>query len=97
MNRIRYTCKNCGWSTSVVSQWADLKPKRCMNAKCNTSFVKESQSLIIEDPTRKAKSVKTEVKFDGKPKKPEPKLEVQNEKTNSKSKTSSKTKQSKAK
>lgn len=83
MSRIKYTCKNCGWMTSVVAQWADLKPKRCMNAKCNTSFVRESQSLLVDDPT-KAKLAK-------------PKVKVDNEKAISKFKSSGKAKQQQVK
>jgi len=49
-NKIKYTCKNCGWITSIRNEWADLKPKRCMNKKCNTSFQKSPESLIIEMP-----------------------------------------------
>jgi hypothetical protein len=49
-NKIKYTCKNCGWTTSIREEWADLKPKRCMNKKCNTSFQKFPESLIAERP-----------------------------------------------
>lgn len=49
-NKIKYTCKNCGWCTSIVAEWTDIKPKRCMNKKCNTSFIKTPDALIIEVP-----------------------------------------------
>lgn len=49
-NKIKYTCKNCGWTTSIREEWADLKPRRCMNKKCNTSFQKAPDSLITEVP-----------------------------------------------
>lgn len=49
-NKIKYTCKNCGWTTSIREEWADLKPKRCMNKKCNTSFQKSPESLITDRP-----------------------------------------------
>lgn len=49
-NKIKYTCKNCGWTTSIREEWGDIKPKRCMNKKCNTSFTKFRDSLIIELP-----------------------------------------------
>ena len=49
-NKIKYTCKNCGWTTSIREEWADLKPKRCMNKKCNTSFQKSPESLVMERP-----------------------------------------------
>jgi len=48
--RIKYTCKNCGWETSVIVEWADLKPRRCMNRKCNTSFLKHPEQLVIQMP-----------------------------------------------
>lgn len=49
-DKVKYTCKNCGWVTSIRKEWADLKPKRCMNKKCNTSFQKSPDSLITEMP-----------------------------------------------
>jgi hypothetical protein len=49
-DKIKYTCKNCGWFTSIREEWGDLKPKRCMNKKCNTSFLKYPDSLIIQVP-----------------------------------------------
>ena len=49
-NKIKYTCKNCGWTTSIREEWADLKPKRCMNKKCNTSFQKSPESLVTDRP-----------------------------------------------
>ena len=51
--RIKYTCKNCGWETSIIVEWADLKPRRCMNKKCNTSFVKNPDQLLIQMPEEK--------------------------------------------
>ena len=50
-NKIKYTCKNCGWTTSIREEWADLRPKRCMNKKCNTSFQKSPESLVTEMPS----------------------------------------------
>ena len=43
--RIKYSCKSCGWTTSIRQEWADMKPKRCMNKKCNTSFVANPEAL----------------------------------------------------
>jgi len=48
--RIKYTCKNCGWETSVIVEWADLRPRRCMNKKCNTSFLKYPDQLVVQMP-----------------------------------------------
>lgn len=48
--RIKYTCKNCNWKDSVIAAWADIKPKRCMNRKCNTSFLKNPEQLLVEYP-----------------------------------------------
>ena len=50
MLKVKYTCKNCGWSTSLPAQWADQKPRRCMNKKCNTSFRKHPDKLDIDNP-----------------------------------------------
>ena len=79
--KIKYTCKNCGWSRQIPAQWADLKPRRCGNPKCNTSFILDKDKLDIERP-KKAKPVK-------------PKQETKSEevKPSYKSKRSSKAKQ----
>lgn len=53
MNKIKYECKNCGWETSIREDWGDLRPKRCMNKKCNTSFLANKDSLIITRPEPK--------------------------------------------
>lgn len=74
MDRIKYVCKNCGWSTSIIAQWADLKPPRCMNAKCNTNFKKNPDSLQIINPRLK-KTIKKKVE-----KKEEAKVEKTNRK-----------------
>jgi hypothetical protein len=52
MKKIKYTCKNCGWETSIWEEWADLKPKRCMNRKCNTSFLLHPDALITTLPEK---------------------------------------------
>lgn len=51
-SKIKYTCKNCGWTTAIREEWSDLKPKRCMNRKCNTSFQKSPDSLLVELPEK---------------------------------------------
>lgn len=53
-SKVKYTCKNCGWFTQVRAEWADLKPKRCMNKKCNTSFMKWPEALIVQVPEKPA-------------------------------------------
>lgn len=57
MQKIKYTCKNCGWETSIREEWADLKPKRCMNKKCNTSFLKSPESLEVTIPQKEEPKV----------------------------------------
>lgn len=49
-DKIKYTCKNCGWCTSIRQEWSDLRPKRCMNKRCNTSFLKYKDALIVQVP-----------------------------------------------
>ena len=86
--RVKYTCKNCGWETSIRAEWADLKPKRCMNKKCNTSFLASPKDLIIERPEKPKPKPKPVTKKD------EPKVEKKEEKSekssNSKQKSSRK-------
>lgn len=53
MNDIKYQCKNCGWETSIREEWGDLRPKRCMNKKCNVSFAAKPDMLIITRPEAK--------------------------------------------
>jgi hypothetical protein len=62
-DKIKYTCKNCGWWTSIRQEWADLRPKRCMNKKCNTSFLKYKDALIVQLPLE----VPTEIVKEDKP------------------------------
>ena len=49
-DKVKYTCKKCGWNTSIRVEWADLRPKRCMNKKCNCSFLKYKEELQIDMP-----------------------------------------------
>ena len=53
MDKVKYQCKNCGWETSIRQEWGDLRPKRCMNKKCNTSFAAKPEALIITRPEPK--------------------------------------------
>lgn len=55
--KIKYSCKACGWTTSIRQEWADMKPKRCMNKKCNTSFVASPDSLETTLPVAVVPSV----------------------------------------
>ena len=48
--KIKYSCKSCSWTTSIRQEWADMKPKRCMNKKCNTSFVSNPEALEVTVP-----------------------------------------------
>ena len=61
IGKIKYTCKNCGWTTSIREEWSDLKPKRCMNKKCNTSFTRLPDSLEIELPEKPEELPKPQV------------------------------------
>ena len=56
LNRyIVYTCNKCGWQTAVLAQWADLKPKKCPNKKCNCLFLKEPDQLDVKLPVEEVK------------------------------------------
>ena len=52
---IIYTCKKCNWQTAIISNWGDLKPKRCGGRKCGTSFIKDADMLDIKLPKEMAK------------------------------------------
>jgi hypothetical protein len=60
INKIKYTCKNCGWETSIREEWGDLKPKRCMNKKCNASFLARPDMLVTQRPVKKKVEKKKE-------------------------------------
>lgn len=60
-DKIKYTCKNCGSFTSIREEWADLKPKRCMNRKCNTSFIKFPDALVVQMPNQSMEMPPTKV------------------------------------
>jgi len=80
--KVKYVCKNCGWATQIRWEWRDLKPKRCGNGKCNTSFLASPDKLEVNKP--KVDKVQ--------PKKQEKKEEVSKSvKTSNSKKTSSKT------
>lgn len=51
---IVYSCKKCGWQTAVLAQWADLKPKKCPNKKCNCLFLREPDQLDVKLPPEEA-------------------------------------------
>ncbi len=87
MNRIKYSCKNCNWTTSIIEQWQDLKPKRCMNSKCNTSFRKTPEALITQKPIKVEVKKETQSKNEGE----------KHGKSSNKQKTSSKAKQQQTK
>lgn len=60
LGKVKYTCNNCGWTTSIRAEWADIRPKRCMNKKCNTSFVADREALKIDRPKKPKKSSESE-------------------------------------
>ncbi len=60
MKKIKYTCENCGWETSIWQEWEDLKPQRCMNKKCNTSFRLNPEKLKVTRPEPEVEEPKQE-------------------------------------
>ena len=48
--KITYKCKSCGWTASVVAEWADQKPNRCLGKRCKTSFIKSPDKLATIMP-----------------------------------------------
>lgn len=58
MSKIKYSCGKCTiWSTEIREEWGDLKPRRCMNKKCNCSFIAEKQHLLISKVEEKVDEV----------------------------------------
>lgn len=49
-NRIKYTCKGCGWTNSITAAWTDTKPRKCPTKRCKTSFLKNPEKLLMELP-----------------------------------------------
>lgn len=72
MNRIKYECSLCGWSASVPSEWADVKPTYCGNSKCSHSktrapktkknFVLDPKALKVQRPNSESVVEKKVVK-----------------------------------
>jgi hypothetical protein len=50
--------------TTIRVEWGDLKPKRCMNKKCNTSFTKYPDSMVVQHPTTSKSETNTEKLLD---------------------------------
>lgn len=40
MDKIKYSCKNCGWEKELPLSWKAMVPKHCCNPKCEYSSVK---------------------------------------------------------
>lgn len=93
LKKITYVCKNCGWEKKLPEEWSDLRPKRCGNPKCNTSFVLHKDKLEIKFPKKleKVKKLKQEEKIDVKPQNSE--SDFKKEESDDKSKKRSKYKQ----
>ena len=78
MERIKYVCKNCGWTTHIRAEWGDIRPKRCPVKRCNTNFLafpekleihrpgepKQKQVLKISKPIEKAKESPAKAKVE---------------------------------
>lgn len=50
LEKVKYSCSKCGWQTSIIVAWADLRPKRCLGKRCKTSFLREPSALLVELP-----------------------------------------------
>lgn len=48
--KVVYTCKNCGREYSIREEWGDLRPKRCVNKKCNISFINNPDMVTVTRP-----------------------------------------------
>lgn len=104
--KIKYKCANCGWEASILAEWSDLKPKRCANKRCNTSFQAYPEKLVTELPEglKEKKTVKSRKKpaedsskkkelAEKRQKRQEKKADNEQKDTDSKEKSSSETKQ----
>jgi hypothetical protein len=52
LKQIKYTCIKCNWQGSITELWGDLKPRRCPNKRCKTSFRKNPELLKVELPKK---------------------------------------------
>jgi len=86
MNKVIFTCKNCGWDGQLVSNWADIKPVFCPNKKCQfskekskgrKSFRSNPEMLEITFPREEQKKeVKKDISANKSPKLKPKKLEL---------------------
>lgn len=56
---IYYKCKDCGWMTRIMKQWAGDKPSKCMARKCKAHFIKNPEKLeilVVEESKKLDKS-----------------------------------------
>jgi len=61
----------CGWSASVPSEWADIKPTYCGNSKCayskarapktKKSFALDQKALKVHKPKEESSAVEKKV------------------------------------
>lgn len=55
--RIVYTCKKCGWKSSILVAWGDIRPKKCAGRRCQrnkpNAFLKYTEDLLILKPQLK--------------------------------------------
>lgn len=40
MRKVKYRCKGCGWTKTLVAEWADVKPRFCFTPTCEMSVKK---------------------------------------------------------
>jgi len=61
---IQYKCKKCGKEYRILSQWGDLRPKRCTGKRCGARFDRDKTLLEVRLPkkseTESQKTPKTE-------------------------------------
>lgn len=92
LKKVEYTCKNCGWKTSIRVEWSDLSPKKCGNGKCGANFRAFPDKLDVKRPKvskskpskKSAKTKKTSKKSKSETKKSSPSLKQSSEKESSK-------------
>ena len=53
MRKVKYRCTGCGWTKTLVADWADVKPRFCPTPTCEMSVKKsKGRKSFRTDPDK---------------------------------------------